>query len=153
MSQAKPGDTVRIHYTGKLSDGTKFDSSAGKDPLEFALGSGQVIAGFDNAVDGMNVGDTKTVTIPPEQAYGPKHEQLVQDVPKTALPPTISPQVGMRLQSQTPDGRTMHLVVTDVAEEKTEAPVEVVGLPLARGESAHALAQGEGRVGSHGDVL
>jgi peptidylprolyl isomerase len=117
MNQAKSGDTVRIHYTGKLSDGTEFDSSAGRDPLEFSLGSGNVIPGFDNAVDGMTVGDEKTVTIPPEQAYGPKHEQLIQDVPKTALPPELSPEVGMRLQSRTPDGRTMHLVVTDVADE------------------------------------
>jgi peptidylprolyl isomerase len=117
MNQAKSGDTVRIHYTGKLSDGTEFDSSAGRDPLEFSLGSGNVIPGFDNAVDGMTVGDEKTVTIPPEQAYGPKHEQLIQDVPKTALPPDLSPAVGMRLQSRAPDGRTMHLVVTDVADE------------------------------------
>jgi peptidylprolyl isomerase len=117
MNQAKSGDTVRIHYTGKLSDGTEFDSSAGRDPLEFSLGSGNVIRGFDHAVDGMSVGDEKTVTIPPEQAYGPKHEQLIQDVPKTALPPELSPQVGMRLQSRTPDGRTMHLVVTEVADE------------------------------------
>jgi peptidylprolyl isomerase len=117
MNQAKSGDTVRIHYTGKLSDGTEFDSSEGRDPLEFSLGSGNVIPGFDDAVDGMSVGDEKTVTIPPEQAYGPKHEQLIQDVPKAALPPDLSPEVGMRLQSRTPDGRTMHLVVTDVADE------------------------------------
>lgn len=117
MNQAKSGDTVRIHYTGKLSDGTEFDSSAGRDPLEFSLGSGKVIPGFDHAVDGMTVGDEKTVTIPPEQAYGPKHEQLIQDVPKTVLPPDLSPEVGMRLQSRTPDGRTMHLVVTDVADD------------------------------------
>jgi peptidylprolyl isomerase len=117
MNQAKSGDTVRIHYTGKLSDGTEFDSSAGRDPLEFSLGSGNVIPGFDNAVDGMSVGDEKTVTIPPEQAYGPKHEQLIQDVPKKALPAELAPEVGMRLQSRTPDGRTMHLVVTDVADD------------------------------------
>ena len=65
MAQAKSGDTVRIHYTGTLTDGTEFDSSAGRDPLEFALGSGQVIAGFDSAVDGMTVGEQKSVTIPP----------------------------------------------------------------------------------------
>lgn len=118
MTQAKSGDTVRIHYTGKLSDGTEFDSSSGREPLEFALGAGQVIPGFDNAVDGMTVGENKTVTIPPEDAYGEKHEQLIQDVPKTALPDEINPEVGMRLQSQTPDGRTLHLVVTDVEEDK-----------------------------------
>lgn len=117
MTQAKRGDTVRIHYTGKLSDGTQFDSSAGKDPLEFALGSGQVIPGFDDAVDGMNVGDSKTVTIPPEQAYGQKHDQLIQDVPKQALPDDITPEVGMQLQSKSPDGRVLHLVVTDVGDD------------------------------------
>jgi peptidylprolyl isomerase len=118
MTQAKSGDTVRIHYTGKLSDGTEFDSSSGREPLEFSLGAGQVIPGFDNAVDGMSVGESKTVTIPPEQAYGQKHEQLVQDVPKSALPDDIKPEVGMRLQSQTPDGQTLHLVVTEVEAEK-----------------------------------
>lgn len=117
MTQAKRGDTVRIHYTGKLSDGTQFDSSAGKDPLEFSLGSGQVIPGFDEAVDGMNIGDSKTVTIPPEQAYGQKHEQLIQDVPKQALPDDITPEVGMQLQSKSPDGRVLHLVVTNVGDD------------------------------------
>lgn len=117
MTQAKSGDTVRIHYTGTLDDGTEFDSSAGRDPLEFALGSGQVIAGFDNAVDGMAVGEKKSVTIPPAEAYGERHEQLVQEVPKSALPDEISPQVGMQLQSQSPEGNVMNLVVTDVSEE------------------------------------
>lgn len=117
MQQAKSGDTVRIHYTGKLKDGTRFDSSAGREPLEFALGSGQVIPGFDNAVDGMKVGDSKTVTISPEHAYGPRHEQLIQEVPKTALPPELEPEIGMQLQSKAPDGQTMQLLVTEVAEQ------------------------------------
>ena len=117
MTQAKSGDTVRIHYTGTLDDGTEFDSSAGRDPLEFALGSGQVIAGFDNAVDGMSVGEKKSVTIPPAEAYGDRHEQLVQEVPKSALPEEIAPQVGMQLQSQSPEGHVMNLVVTEVSEE------------------------------------
>jgi peptidylprolyl isomerase len=117
MQQAKNGDKVRIHYTGKLNDGTKFDSSAGREPLEFALGSGQVIPGFDNAVDGMQVGDSKTVTIAPEEAYGPRHEQLIQEVPKTALPPELEPEVGMQLQSKAPDGQILQLLVTDVADE------------------------------------
>lgn len=117
MSQAKSGDTVRIHYTGTLSDGTQFDSSEGRDPLEFSLGSGQVIPGFDKAVEGMAVGDNKSVSIEPEEAYGQKHEQLVQDVPKSALPQDMDPEVGMRLQSQSPDGQVMHLVITAVAEE------------------------------------
>ncbi len=117
MTQAKSGDTVRIHYTGTLDDGTQFDSSAGRDPLEFALGGGQVIPGFDNAVDGMTVGDSKTVTIPPEEAYGERHEQLVQQVSRDALPDEIEPAVGMQLQSQSPEGQVMMLVVTEVGDE------------------------------------
>lgn len=117
MSQAKSGDTVRIHYTGTLDDGTEFDSSAGREPLEFSLGGGQVIPGFDSAVNGMSVGDSKTVTISPEDGYGPRHEQLVQQVPKSTLPEDIEPAVGMQLQSQTPDGQIMNLVVVEIAEE------------------------------------
>ncbi len=117
MTQARSGDTVRIHYTGTLDDGTEFDSSSGGDPLEFALGGGQVIPGFDSAVDGMAVGESKTVTIPADQAYGDRHEQLVQEVPKTALPEEIDPAVGMQLQSRSPEGHVMNLVVTEVAEQ------------------------------------
>lgn len=117
MAQAKSGDTVRIHYTGTLHDGTEFDSSTGRDPLEFALGSGQVIPGFDAAVTGMAVGEQKTVTIEPDDAYGQRHEQLLQQVPKNTLPDTIEPAVGIQLQSQSPDGRVMNLVVVEVEEE------------------------------------
>lgn len=117
MGQAKSGDTVKIHYTGTLGDGTEFDSSAGREPLEFALGGGQVIPGFDSAVDGMSVGDSKTVTIEPGEAYGERHDQLVQEVPKSALPEDMKPEVGMQLQSQSPDGQIMNLVVAEVAEE------------------------------------
>lgn len=117
MSQAKSGDTVKIHYTGTLDDGTEFDSSAGREPLEFAIGSGQVILGFDSAVDGMTVGDNKTVTIPAGEAYGERHDQLVQEVPKTALPEDMKPELGMQLQSQGPDGQVMYLLVTAVEVE------------------------------------
>ena len=117
MTIAKSGDTVRIHYTGTLHDGTEFDSSSGREPLEFALGGGQVIPGFDSAVDGMSVGENKTVTIQPEEAYGERHEQLVQEVPKSALPDEIDPAVGMQLQSRSPEGQVLNLVVTDVADD------------------------------------
>ena len=117
MAAAKSGDTVRIHYTGTLGDGTQFDSSAGRDPLEFALGGGQVIPGFDSAVTGMAVGDQKTVTIEPDDAYGQRHEQLVQQVPRTTLPDNIDPTVGMQLQSQSPDGQVMNLVIVEVDDE------------------------------------
>jgi peptidylprolyl isomerase len=117
MSQASIGQTVRVHYTGRLTDGTLFDSSAERDPLEFELGSGQVIPGFENAVVGMAVGENKSVSIEPEQAYGARHEQLIQSVPMSALPDDMQPAVGMQLQSQTPTGEVMRLVVTEVAEE------------------------------------
>lgn len=117
MSQAKSGDTVKIHYTGTLDDGTQFDSSAGREPLEFTLGSGQVIPGFDKAVDGMAVGESKQVNITPEDAYGPRHEQMIQEVPKSALPPDMTPEVGMGLQAQGQDGRAVQLTVTAVGDD------------------------------------
>jgi len=117
MSQAKPGDTVKIHYTGTLDDGTQFDSSSGREPLQFTLGSGQVIPGFEKAVEGMAVGDSKKVNIPPEQAYGPRHEQMIQDVPKTALPDDLEPVEGMALQAQGQDGQVINLTVTAVQDE------------------------------------
>lgn len=117
MSQAKSGDSVKIHYTGTLDDGTQFDSSAGREPLAFTLGSGQVIPGFDKAVEGMTVGDNKSVNIPAEDAYGPHNAQMVQDVPRSALPEDLAPKVGMGLQAQGPDGQVANLVVTAVADE------------------------------------
>ena len=117
MSAAKSGDTVRIHYTGKLEDGTQFDSSEGRDPLEFALGGGQVIPGFDSAVEGMTVGDSKSVTIQPEEAYGPRHDQLIQDVPRNQLPDDMTPAVGMELQAQNETGEVMRFAVTAVDDE------------------------------------
>lgn len=117
MAQAKPGDTVRIHYTGTLDDGSQFDSSTGRDPLEFALGGGQVIPGFDAAVTGMAVGEAKVVTIEPGDAYGERHEQLVQQVPRDTLPENIEPAAGMQLQSRSPDGQVMNLVIVEVEDE------------------------------------
>ena len=117
MSQAKTGDTVKIHYTGMLDDGTQFDSSAGRDPLEFTLGSGQVIPGFDKAVEGMAVGDEKTVNIQPEDAYGPRNDQMVQEVPKNALPDDLEPEAGMGLQARGQDGQVLNLTVISVGDD------------------------------------
>ena len=117
MSQAKSGDTVQIHYTGTLEDGTQFDSSKGRDPLQFELGSGQVIPGFDKAVEGMSEGESKEVTIPPEEAYGEHNAQMVQEVPKSALPPDLEPEVGMGLSARGQDGGEMRLTVTEVGDE------------------------------------
>lgn len=117
MSQAKAGDTVKIHYTGTLDDGTQFDSSEGREPLEFELGGGQVIPGFDRAVEGMAVGESKQVAIPAAEAYGERSDQMVQEVPRTALPPDLEPEVGMALSARGENGAEMRLTVTEVAEE------------------------------------
>jgi peptidylprolyl isomerase len=98
MPQAKAGDTVRIHYTGTLQDGTVFDSSEGRDPLEFTLGAGQVIPGFDAAVDGMEVGATRTVTIVADQAYGQRREDMILAIPREQVPANVNPEVGEQLQ-------------------------------------------------------
>lgn len=116
MTQAHTGDTVRVHYTGKLGDGEVFDSSRDRDPLEFTLGGGQVIAGFDDAVTGMKPGDEKTVTIPAEQAYGPRRDEMVGEVPRAQFPPNIEPQVGQQLQMQQ-NGQNFVVTVADVSDE------------------------------------
>ena len=117
MSHAKSGDTVQIHYTGTLDDGTQFDSSEGRDPLEFTVGSGQVIPGFDKAVEGMAVGDQKKVRIEAEDAYGEPSDQMIQEVPKSALPDDLEPKEGMGLQARGQDGRVINLTVTEVGDE------------------------------------
>ncbi len=116
MSQVKSGDVVRIHYTGKLADGTQFDSSAGREPLEFKVGSGQIIPGLDRQIQGMAQGESGTLTIPAAEAYGARDENQVQVVPCTALPPEMEVQVGSNLQATTPDGNQISLTVVGVSE-------------------------------------
>jgi peptidylprolyl isomerase len=96
--QAKAGDTVRIHYTGTLQDGSVFDSSEGREPLSFTLGAGEVIPGFDTAVSGMEVGARRTVTIPAAEAYGPRRDDMILAIPREQVPPEINPTVGEQLQ-------------------------------------------------------
>ncbi|MEQ8445716.1 MAG: peptidylprolyl isomerase [Pelagibacterium sp.] len=117
MTQAKHGDTVRIHYTGRLTDGTQFDSSDGRDPLEFQLGSGQIIKGLEEQVQGMSVGAKETVTIPADAAYGVHRPEGVQSVPRTQIPDGVDTSVGARLQATGNDGQTMVLTVIDTAED------------------------------------
>lgn len=116
MTQVKDGDTVKVHYTGTLNDGTVFDSSRERDPLEFTMGSGMLIPGFEKAVTGKSVGDTTKVTIPPAEAYGEVNEELVLDIPRSQVPEHITPEVGMMLQLQT-DGGVMEVVITSVSDE------------------------------------
>ena len=117
MTAAKTGDSVKIHYTGTLEDGTTFDSSAGRDPLEFTLGSGQVIVGFEEAVTGMEPGEKKNVTIPADKAYGQRNEEMVITAPRDQVPPEINPEVGQQLQMAGPDKQMLVVHVTEVTEE------------------------------------
>ncbi len=117
MSQVKQNDTVKVHYTGKLADGQIFDSSVDKEPLEFTLGQGQLIPGFEKGLIDMKENEKKTVNIPKEEAYGEPKEELIQEVEKSQLPEEIKPEVGMGLVSKSPDGREMNLVVTDVKDD------------------------------------
>jgi FKBP-type peptidyl-prolyl cis-trans isomerase 2 len=110
------GKTVRIHYTGTLNDGTQFDSSAGRDPLEFETGSGMVIPGFDSAVRDMLVGGKKTVTIPAAEAYGEAREEMIGDLPKDRFPPDMQLAVGMPLQMMSPQG-PLGVVVKAITDE------------------------------------
>src|SRR5262249_51171625 len=98
MAQAQSGDLVRVHYTGRLADGTIFDPSMEREPLEFTLGGGELIPGFEQAVLGMTAGESKTATILPDQAYGPHHAERVIDVERHHLPPDLQPELGQRLQ-------------------------------------------------------
>ena len=116
MSEAKSGDTVRIHYTGTLKTGETFDSSDGRDPLEFVVGSGQIIPGLDVAIPGMVVGDKKTVDVPCAQAYGEANPDARQSVPRTDIPADIPLDLGTQLQMQTPQGQVMHVTVAEVTE-------------------------------------
>ncbi|AFY68104.1 peptidylprolyl isomerase [Geitlerinema sp. PCC 7407] len=116
MTQAKVGDTVRVHYTGKLVDGTIFDSSSNRDPLEFAIGSGGIIPGFEQAVIGMNPGDSKTTHIPADQAYGPHRQEMVLVVEREQIPPDIDLQVGQQLQLRQENGYALPVIVTEVEE-------------------------------------
>ena len=114
---AAKGDKVQIHYTGTLSDGTEFDSSVGGDPLEFTLGTGSVITGFENAVLGMKVGETKTVTIPATEAYGEYNENLKMEISRDKLASGMSPKVGDQLQMQTSSGNVVTVKVIAVSEK------------------------------------
>jgi FKBP-type peptidyl-prolyl cis-trans isomerase SlpA len=118
MSQVKANDTVKVHYTGKLADGQVFDSSVERgEPIEFTMGQGQLIPGFEKGLIDMKVNEKKTINIPKEEAYGEPREELVQEVQKSQLPEEIKPEVGMGLVSKSPDGQEMNLVVKDVKDE------------------------------------
>ncbi len=132
MSKVKSGDTVRIHYTGTLLDGTEFDSSLERDPLEFTVGSGHVISGLDVALPGMVTGDKKTVKTPCQEAYGPINPALRQAVPRDTIPPEIEVELGMQLQMQTEQGQGVLVKVVSFDEQEVtlDANHALAGLDL-----------------------
>ncbi|MFP7674323.1 peptidylprolyl isomerase [Marivita sp. S0852] len=136
MTQVKTGDTVSIHYTGTLSDGETFDSSDGREPLEFAVGAGQIIPGLDQAIPGMSVGDKKVVQVPADQAYGQKDPNARQAVPRADIPADIPLESGTQLQMQTPTGQVVPVMVVDVTE--TEVTLDA-NHPLAGQDLTFAI--------------
>tara|TARA_B110000211_G_C13884236_1_gene466531 strand:- start:319 stop:747 length:429 start_codon:yes stop_codon:yes gene_type:complete len=117
MIEVKENNTVKVHYTGKLSDGHVFDSSEGKEPLEFTMGKGQIIPGFEKGLMNMKLNEKKTITIPKVGAYGDINESLKQEVNKTELPKDMTPKVGMELVSQSTEGKERNLVVIEVKDD------------------------------------
>jgi peptidylprolyl isomerase len=116
MVQAKPGDTVTVHYTGKLDDGTVFDSSIEREPIQFALGSGSIIPGFEQAVIGMSPGESKTEVIPADLAYGPHYQEMVLVVDRQQIPPDMPIDLGAQLQIRQETGDIIPVTITDVSE-------------------------------------
>jgi len=117
MEQAKKGDKVKIHYHGKLNDGSTFDSSAGREPLAFEIGSGMVIPGFDDGVTGMTVGEKKTINIPAAQAYGEVSEEMIMEFPLNQFPADMVPEIGMQLTMSNNQGQNFPVVIVELKDE------------------------------------
>ena len=117
MEKVKDNDKVSVHYTGTLDNGEVFDTSKDREPLSFTVGQGQMIPGFENAVKGMGLNETKSVTIPPEDAYGELRPEMVQEISKEQLPPDLKPHVGQQLASQLPSGEQIVVTVKEIGDE------------------------------------
>ena len=117
MQQVKKGDTVKVHYHGKLTNGETFDSSEGKEPLEFKVGEGSVIKGFDEGVMGMKIGDKKTIQVPVDDAYGPKNEEMLIEFPKDRFPSDMNPEVGMPLTMSNGSGQNFRVTIIEVKDD------------------------------------
>ena len=120
MAQAQKGDKVKVHYTGRLDDGSQFDSSKDREPLEFEVGANQVIPGFEDAVVGLSEGESTTVNIPSDQAYGPRIEEMILKVGKDKLPPNFNPELGQKLQLPQQDGQNVIVTITDITDDIIE---------------------------------
>ncbi|ACH40551.1 peptidylprolyl cis-trans isomerase, FKBP-type [Citrifermentans bemidjiense Bem] len=140
MAQAKEGDRVKVHYTGKLDDGSIFDSSecaeddcgCGPGPIEFTIGQGEVIPGFEAGIKGLSVGESKTIHIPVEEAYGERVQEMVAVVPRGDLPPEMNPEVGQQLEVTQEDGQVFSVLVVEVTNETItiDANHPLAGQPL-----------------------
>jgi len=117
MKAVKNGDKVKVHYTGKLTNGEQFDSSVGREPLEFTVGAGQMIKGFDDALPGMKIGDKKTVNISAEDGYGEKNEEAIIEFPKDKIPADVKLDVGMKLNMRSQDGQPMPVIVREIKDD------------------------------------
>ena len=117
MAQVKAGDLVKVHYTGKLTNGEQFDSSVGREPLEFTVGAGQMIKGFDDAMPGMTIGQKKTINIPAADAYGEKNDDAIIEFPKENVPADMKLEPGMQLTLSNQQGQPVPVVVVDVKED------------------------------------
>jgi FKBP-type peptidyl-prolyl cis-trans isomerase 2 len=117
MNKAKKGDVVKVHYKGKLNSGEQFDSSEGREPLEFTVGAGQMITGFDQAIPGMVVGEKKTVIIAPENAYGEKNEDAIIEFPMSNIPAEMTLEPGMKLQLRNEAGQPIPVIVIEMKED------------------------------------
>lgn len=117
MSLVKNGDTVKAHFTGRLENGEAFTRSEDENPLEFTLGTGELIPGVERGIVGMEVGEKKTIPVPPEQAYGPRREELVVEVKRNDIPENIDPALGKHLLLQTPEGDSITAIITDIGKD------------------------------------
>lgn len=132
MSEAKSGDKVRVHYTGTLDDGTVFDSSKDREPLEFTIGQKQLLKKFEDAVVGMKEGDSTKINCSPEEGYGNKREELIVSLSKDQLPKELNAEVGMQLQMQTQDGHPVPVTVTEITDDTitVDANHKLAGQPI-----------------------
>ena len=152
MAQAKEGDEVQVHYTGRLEDGTVFDTSEDGDPLSFTVGENRVIPGFEEAVTGMEPGDSKTTEVEPEQAYGEHREDMVMEMERDQIPDDVDPEVGQQLQLRLENGQTVPVLITALGEETVtiDANHPLAGRKLKFEIELIDVGEGQGGAGDEG---
>jgi len=152
VAQAKEGDEVQVHYTGKLEDGTVFDTSEDGDPLSFTIGENRVIPGFEEAVTGMEPGDSKTTEVEPEQAYGEHRDDMVMEMERDQIPQDVDPEVGQQLQLRLENGQTVPVLITALGEDTVtiDANHPLAGRKLLFDIELVDVSEGEGGGGGEG---